>query len=556
MSLRPTVIGPVPAPTAQVAHAAFPRGNVYLTLREKLGTVFRDEDFADLYPEPGRPGLSPWRLALVTVLQFRENLSDRQAAEAVRARIDWKYLLGLELTDPGFDYSVLSEFRARLSQQQASERMLEKLLAQCQAQGLLRAGGRQRTDATHVLAAVRVLNRLELVAETLRMALNAVAAVAPEWLQRHVPESWYQRYGRRIEYSRRPSSERERQRTGQAIGADGLRFLAWLDEPDAPTALRELTEVRTLDRVWQRHYRREAAGDDEEEVLGRVRLATKEELATNPEPMETPYDIEARYRNKRGHDWVGYTVHLSETCDEERVNLITQVTTTPANVAEAKCTAVIQQALVDRGRAPKTHLADGGYIAADLLVESATQRGITLVGPIRDSARWQQKVEGAYAVDQFRIDWDAQQAHCPQGHTSVGWWPYTHANGHAYIRVSFAKETCAVCPQRARCTRAKDQPRSLQIQPQPQQEAITHMRAYLESPEGRKLYAKRAGIEGTLSQGVRAFGLRRSRYVGLGKTHLQQVAIAAAMNLDRLAAWFVGRPRAHTRVSRFAALAA
>jgi transposase len=201
-------------------------------------------------------------------------------------------------------------------------------------------------------------------------------------------------------------------------------------------------------------------------------------------------------------------------------------------------------------------LADGGYIAADLLVESATQRGITLVGPVRDNARWQQKVEGAYTVEQFRIDWDAQQAHCPQGHTSVGWWPYTHANGHPYIRVSFAKETCAVCPQRAHCTRAKDQPRSLQIQPQPQQEAITHMRAYLESTEGRQLYAQRAGIEGTLSQGVRAFGLRRSRYIGLEKTHLQQVATAAAMNLDRLAAWFVDRPRAQTRISRFAALVA
>lgn len=131
-------------------------------------------------------------------------------AEAVRTRIDWRYLLGLELADPGFDYSVLSEFCARLSRQLASERLLEKLLAQGQAQDLLRAGGRQRTDATHVLAAVRVLNRLELVAETLRLALNAVAAVAPEWLKRYVPESWYQRYGRRIEYSRRPSRKSER----------------------------------------------------------------------------------------------------------------------------------------------------------------------------------------------------------------------------------------------------------------------------------------------------------------------------------------------------------
>jgi transposase len=528
---------------------------VYLTLRKELGSIFRDEDFADLYPAEGQPGLPPWRLALVTVLQFRENLSDRQAAEAVRARIDWKYLLGLELTDSGFNYSVLSEFRARLSQEHASERLLDTLLGQCQSQGLLRAGGRQRTDATHVLAAVRVLNRLELVAETLRMTLNAVTRVAPEWLRHHVPESWHQRYGRRIEYSRSPSSDSERQRKGRMIGEDGLQFLAWIEEPDAPVALRELAEVHTLRRVWQHQYHREGT-DEQEGDPPRVRFTTREEQAANAEPIETPYDIDARYRNKGGCAWVGYTVHLSETCEEEQVNLITHVHTTPANIAEAKCTATIQHALVDHSRAPKTHLTDAGYVAADLLVESLTQRGITLVGPVRDSGRWQQKVAGAYAVDQFRIDWDAHQAYCPQGQTSVGWWPYTHANGHRYIRIGFASETCAACPQRTRCTRAKAQPRFLQIQPRAQQEAITQMRTYLKSAEGRKLYAKRAGIESTLSQGVRAFGLRRSRYIGLAKTHVQQVATAAAMNLERLAAWWVDRPRAPTRVTRFAALAA
>jgi len=293
MSLKPRAIGPLPAATAQVARAAFPRGNVYLRLREELGTVFSADDFADLYPDQGQPGLPPWRLALVTVPQFRENLSDRQAAEAVRARIDWKYLLGVELTDAGFDYSVLSEVRTRLSQRKASERLLDKLLVQCQSQGLLRAGGRQRTDATHVVAAVRVLNRLELAAETLRLALNAVAAVAPEWLKRQAPEAWYQRYGRRIEYSRRPSTEGERQRKGQTIGEDGLRLLAWLDAPETPASLRELGEVQTRRHVWPRHYRREAQGEDEE-AAGQGRLATKEEVAPNTTPIETPYDVEAR----------------------------------------------------------------------------------------------------------------------------------------------------------------------------------------------------------------------------------------------------------------------
>ena len=185
--------------------------NPLLKLRDELSGIFRDEDFADLFPKLGQPGLPPWRLALVTVLQFRENLPDRQAAEAVRARIDWKYLLALELDDPGFDHSVLCEFRARLLEGGAGEHLLHRLLEACQARGLLKARGRQRTDATHVLAAIRVLNRLELVGETLRAALNELAAAAPDWLRGAAPRAWYERYARRVEDDRLPRSAAERE---------------------------------------------------------------------------------------------------------------------------------------------------------------------------------------------------------------------------------------------------------------------------------------------------------------------------------------------------------
>jgi transposase len=176
-----------------VARAAFPQGNPYLTLRDRLGVIFEDDDFVDLYPNNGHPGLSPWRLAWITIMQFREQLADRQTAEAVRARIDWKYLLGLELTDSGFDFSVWSEFRDRLLAGGAEERLLDKLLERCQTQGLVKSRGRQRTDSTHVLGAIRVLNRLELVGETLRAALNELAHVAPDWLQSVAPPEWYER---------------------------------------------------------------------------------------------------------------------------------------------------------------------------------------------------------------------------------------------------------------------------------------------------------------------------------------------------------------------------
>src|SRR5689334_14142676 len=211
MSLHPHVIEPVPEDTARVAHAAFPKGHPYLTFRDALGTIFQDEDFLALFPAWGPPGLPPWRLALVTLMQFRETLADRQAAEAVRARIDWKYLLSLELTDPGFDFSVLSEFRDRLRARHAESLLLDKLLGHCQALGLLKARSQQRTDATHVLAAIRTLTRLELVAETLRAALNDVATHAPAWLQRWTPLAWYERYGKRIEDTRLPRELAQRE---------------------------------------------------------------------------------------------------------------------------------------------------------------------------------------------------------------------------------------------------------------------------------------------------------------------------------------------------------
>src|SRR2546429_3648777 len=259
MSLHPHVIEPVPHETARIAHAAFRKGHPYLTFRDALGTIFQDEDFTALFPAWGQPGLPPWRLALVTIMQFRENLADRQAAEAVRARIDWKYLLGLALTDPGFDFSVLSEFRDRLLASSAAELLLEKLLECCRAMGWLKARGSQRTDSTHVLAAIRVLNRLELVAETLRAALNAVATVAPDWLQGLAPLEWYERYGKRIEDVRLPKDTADREAYAQMVGEDGFHFLDALEAAEAPQEARELPILESLRRTWQRHYERMGA---------------------------------------------------------------------------------------------------------------------------------------------------------------------------------------------------------------------------------------------------------------------------------------------------------
>src|SRR3954447_22310657 len=292
MSLKPAVIQPVPEGTARVARAAFRKGNPLLQLRDERGTIFSDEGFADLFPRLGQPGLPPWRLALVTILQFRENLPDRQAAEAVRARIDWKYLLGLELADPGFDHSVLCEFRSRLLEGRAEERLLGKLLDACRARGLLKARGRQRTDSTRVLASIRVLNRLELLGETLRAALNELAAAAPDWLRGAAPRAWYERYARRVEDGRLPRAAAEREAYARAVGEDGFALLDWLDEPATPEGLRSLPAVEVLRRVWARHFVREDGGAPG----GGVRLRAKGDPSPATEPVESPYDPEARFR--------------------------------------------------------------------------------------------------------------------------------------------------------------------------------------------------------------------------------------------------------------------
>ncbi len=218
MSLHPHDESSIPPETARVARAAFPKGTLCLRLADTLGVIYHDQQFADLFPRRGQPAASPARLALVSVLQFVEGLSDRQAADAVRSRIDWQFLLALDLTDPGFDRTVLSEFRARLIAGRAEAQLLDTLLAQLRAHGWLKARDRQRTDSTHVVATVRALNRLERVGETLRTALNSLAVAAPDWLSAWVPTEWYERYGDRVENYALPKAEAERQKLAETIG--------------------------------------------------------------------------------------------------------------------------------------------------------------------------------------------------------------------------------------------------------------------------------------------------------------------------------------------------
>jgi transposase len=545
MSLQPQEIAPVPEETERIARAAFPKGNIYLRLRDEIGTIFDDPMFAPLFPARGQPAECPWQLALITVMQFIEGLSDCQAADAVRSRIDWKYALGLELTDPGGDASVLCEFRARLIAGNLEQALLETMLARFKERGLLKARGQQRTDSTHVLAAVRTLNRLESIGETLRAALNSLATVAPAWLADLVAPDWFERYATRVEEYRLPKGEAARTALGERIGADGHTILVAVYAPSAPAWLRELPAVQTLRRAWVHQFHLE---DDV------VRWRKAADLPPAGTRFDSPYDTDARYGNKRSTTWTGYKVHLTETSDADTPHLITHVETTSAPVSDIDMTAPIHQALADKGLLPAAHLADAGYVDADLLISSHRDHEIDLVGPVRPDTSWQAKAGQGFDVPAFTIDWEARTVICPEGQTSFDWVPSRDSWGNDTIHIGFHRKTCAACPSRSLCTRSKTGPREITVRPQPQHEALQEVRRNQETEAWRARYGKRAGVEGTVSQAVRVFGLRRCRYLGLAKTRLQHIFTALALNVVRLDAWLTGQPLAKTRRSVFASL--
>lgn len=546
MSLKPQMFDPVPDETSRIAKAAFPHGNVYMQMRDAFGALYADQAFAPLFSQRGQPGAAPACLALVTVMQFAEGLSDRQAANAVRGHIDWKYALGLELTDPGFDASVLSEFRTRLIAGQAEAQLFELMLSRFREAGLLKTRGQQRTDSTHVLAAIQTLNRLECVGETLRHALNVLAVVAPDWLRAQVPTEWFDRYGRRFENYRLPPGKPERYKLAETIGADGFQLLRWIYATATPAWVREIPAVEVLRQVWlQQFYASEKA----------VNWRVADDLPPSSIMICSPYDAEARYSKKRSTEWTGYRAHLTETCDEELPHLITDVQTTPAPASDFDMLPKIQADLAARDMLPGEQIIDAGYVTADHLVSSQAKHGVALVGPVNADPSWQAKAQQGFDVATFAIDWAQQTATCPQGRTSVLWMPGHDRHEHPVINIRFARADCDACAARAQCTHSAIQPRMLTVRPREQHEALQANRQRQTTEVFKEQYAKRAGIEGTISQAVRTADLRRSRYLGLAKTHLQNLITAAALNLQRVADWLAERPLAQTRQSPFAALA-
>lgn len=543
MSFRPEPLPPIPDATAAAVRAAFPKGNLYVDLRTEFGTLYDDQLFADLYPPEGRPvEVAPWRLALVVVMQYMEGLTDRQAADAVRRCMDWKYALSLDLHDPGFDFTLLHDFRQRLLTHAAAQRLLDTFLSTCRARGWIKARGTQRTDSTHVFAAIRNLHRLECILEAMHYALNQLSQADPTWVQQHVPLEWYARYGLRSDQTRLPKDASKREALARQIGGDGYQLLDWVQAADTSPSVRDLPALEALRQIWlQQYYRCTVPG------LEALRWRTGDEQPPAAVRITSPYDLEARYCSKRDTHWVGYKVHLTETCDPGQPDLITQIITTPATTPDCVMGPAIIHDLAARDLLPGTHLLDSGYVDADFLVTAQTQHQIDVVGPAFGSYSRQHQTGQGYDLQAFVLDWDAQQARCPQGHTSVHWRPGHDVSGDPVIRIRFDGPTCRACPARPACTTAKGAPRQLTVRPQAHHEAIQAARQRQETVDFKVQYALRAGVESSLSQGTRRFDLRQSRYLGLARTHLQQLLNATAMNVVRVIAWLWGEPLGERR---------
>jgi hypothetical protein len=441
---------------------------------------------------------------------------------------------------------------------------LDALLERLAALGLLKAGGRARTDSTHVLGAIRSLNRLELAGETLRAALEALAVGAPHWLTEVIDVSWQDVYGARIDNLHLPESQAKRAALMVRYGTDGYHLLDQIYAPHAPGWLREMPAVQALRRIWiQQFYRDIHSTTGRQEVRRREKAPDGDGLPPGRDRLISPYDLDARYGVKRDHGWGGYKVHFTETCNApdpnttlelgrgETPNLITNVATTEATVPDVAMTAPIHQQLADKGLLPAEHLVDSGYPSADLVVQAARLHGITLVSPLLLDHSAQARAGAGYDKAAFTFDFDTRQATCPQQIRSSSWTTCTQHDTQAIV-VSWATTACGPCPVREKCTSGKR--RHITLRSRELHEALTTARTEQTTNQWKARYAARAGVEGTMRQTTHVTGIRHARYRGLPKTALEHTLAATAVNIIRLDSYWTGHPLDRTRSSHLARL--
>ena len=378
--------------------------------------------------------------------------------------------------------------------------------------------------------------------EAMRQVLNSLAVVAPDWLRTLIPlgSSAMAIALKRIVCLKSGRSSRHGRVDWRRRQESAYRGF----DPLAPIWLREIPAVQILRRIWVQNYRVE----DEH-----ARWREAEDIPPATLFINSPYDPEAHLGKKRSTLWTGYKVHLTETCEQTLPHLITHVATTPAPKTDEAMTEGIQEELSQAGLSPGEHFVDAGYVSARVLVNSQARFGIEVVHPVSVDTQWQAHCPSGIDASQFTLDWEHRQATCPQGKTSSSWTQLSRKHHPNLVKIQFSTTDCGPCPRRNDCVHSTSKylRRTLTVRPQAQHTALQAARQQQRTETFQQRYALRAGIEATISQGVRAFDLRRSRYLGMPKTHLQHLGIAAAINLVRLVAWLDGDLLAPTRVSAF-----
>jgi hypothetical protein len=441
-----------------------------------------------------------------------------------------------------------------LARSQTHRRVFDAFLGRFREMGLLTGRSTQRTDATMILAAVRDLNRTELIFETVRKALEEAARRAPEWTRAHVDGEWILRYGQmqageRVSGSWGPRAKGELEAALRRAGSEAKALLVLMTGPGAPDGLAESDEVRMLSRVW---------GEQFHEVDGQVEpiaWATRDGATSR---IATPHDPQARFRTKASTKCMGYGLHLTETADEDAPAIIVDVAVEPIGDGDTKVLPGIQQRLEERGLRPEQQLVDGGYTSGKTLADSRAA-GTELVGPVRRDQRAgkepEQEQTRLFGGSDFALDFERRVGVCAAGKRSSAWYELEQADGKGPIRVEWSRADCERCPLRSRCVTARTEVRK-ELWLDAYHAEIVRGRQRQAGESFRRLYRRRAGIEATFSDLMRTHGGRRTPYRGRIKSESRYLMVATAMNLRRVEAWRSGRPVARHRTSRLGKLLA
>ena len=526
----------IPSQTRDIVEKLMKADEVCRLLGDRGETLVDEGELRQMYAVEGRSGINPVLLSFVLILQFLENIPDRQAAHMAVMRMDWKYALRQELTWQGFDYSSLCNFRKRLYGHGQEYVVFEQLVRMLREEGYIKAK-RQRTDATHVLGAIERLSRLELVLETMRMALGALINADARWVLVQLPESFVSEYSEKREDYRLTKAQVDKLML--KAGGDGFWLLGQIERQadkarEGSESLQDLPEVCLLRRVL---------GEQFEPPAGGIAAQTKPNTTACGDVIASPHDPDVRYSQKgKQTKWTGYKAQITETVDDE-LPLITDIGIHSAIEADSSALEPIQDRLQQRDLSPDQQYVDQGYCNGKNIA-SSQQREIDLRGKVTSQSH---KPQG-FRLEDFDIDLEARMAICPEGKMASSFNPSSQADVAFHVR--FGKQ-CVGCPVRSHCTREK-RGRSLEISPY--HAILTQRRHEQRTAAFQQDMHARARIESTICELVRKHGLRQSRYRGQQKVSLQAAFTATAVNLKRLAR-YLAKQTPHFPMARLSSFA-